>query len=43
VAGFYTLEGAVARRLGRAADADSADAHLQSLLADLFRVPISEE
>jgi hypothetical protein len=43
VAGFYTLEGAVARRLGRAAEADSADAHLQSLLADLFRVPISEE
>jgi spermidine synthase len=43
VAGFYTLESAVARRMGRAADADSADARLSKLLHELFREPISAE
>jgi len=37
VAGFYTLESAVFRRMGRNAEADSADARLQRLLMDLFR------
>ncbi|HET9326878.1 MAG TPA: fused MFS/spermidine synthase [Candidatus Eisenbacteria bacterium] len=43
VAGFYTLEAAVARRMNRTADADSADLRLQSLLKELFRTRVSEE
>ena len=38
-AGFYTLASSVARRMGRDAEADSADAHLQRVLLDLFRQP----
>jgi spermidine synthase len=43
VAGYYTIESAVARRMNEPALADSADARLRNLLMDLFRQPVSEE
>jgi spermidine synthase len=39
VAGFYTVESAVLRRMGRDAEADSADVRLQRLLIHLFTRP----
>jgi spermidine synthase len=43
VAGFYTVESTVARRMNQSAEADSADARLRDLLIELFRTPVSGE
>jgi spermidine synthase len=39
-AGFYTHESAVWRRIGRNAEADSAEARLQEVLLESFRAPV---
>jgi hypothetical protein len=39
VAAFFTLEAAVARRLGREKEAEEAEGRLNALLLDLFRLP----
>ena len=40
MAGYYAIETAVMRRLGREAEADSADSRMQRLLIRLFREPV---